>query len=121
MSKRVAHDFRLLVNFFGHEVLVVALVDQLRRGRRLDDRTLNFVALLVPDFCAFPRENDPIAVFQVADGVSEWSKRDRIGTKKHFTVTVTDGKWRTFTRSNQQIVFSAEQKGERERAPQLLE
>ncbi len=91
MRERVADHFRLFVDFLGHEVLVVALVDQLRRRRRLDYRPFDRVAGFVADLDAFVRHHRPVAVFQVTDLVGERGERDRIGAEKHFAFAVTDG------------------------------
>src|SRR5690349_5153402 len=102
-------------------MLVVALVDKLRRSRRFDDWPFNLAVLLVADFDAFACDNRPITVFEIADGVCERRKRDCIGAEVHLALAVTDRERRTFARSDQQIVLASEQKGQCEGAAQLLE
>ncbi len=121
MGERVADHFRLLVDFLGHEVLVVALVDQLRGSRRLEHRPLDFAALLVTNLDALVRHHRPVAVFQIADGVGERRQRNRIRAEIHLAVAVTDGERRAFARADHQVVLAGEQEGERKSAAQLLE
>ena len=121
MGERVADYFGLLMDFLGHEMLVVALVDQLRRGCRLDHRALHAGALLVVDFDAFVRHHRPVAVLEITDGVGERRERDGVGAEIHFTVAEADCERRTLARADHQIVLAGEQKGQRECAAQLLE
>ena len=65
----MADHFGLLVDFLGHEVLVVALVDHMRRGGRLDAPARSTVLpLLVADLDALVRQHRPVAVLEIADG-----------------------------------------------------
>ena len=121
MGERVADHFRLLVDFLGHEVLVVALVHQLRGSRGLEHRPLDFAALLVMNLDALVRHHRPVAVFQIADGVGERRQRNRIRTEIHLAVAITDGERRAFARADHQVVLAGKQEGERESAAQLLE
>ncbi len=121
MGERVADHFRLLMDFLGHEVLVVALVDQLRGRGRLDHRALDRAALLVVDLDALVRQHRPVAVLQIADGVGERGERDGVGAEIHLAVAVADGERRTLARADHQVVFAGKQEGEREGAAQLLE
>ncbi len=121
MGERVADHFRLLVDFLGHEVLVIALVHQLGRRSGFDHRPLDRVTLLVADLDALVRHHRPVAVFQVTDGVGERRQRDGVGAEIHLAVAVADGERRTFARADHQVVFAGKQKGEREGAAQLLE
>ncbi len=117
----MADHFRLLVDFLGHEVLVVALVHQLRGSRGLEHRTLDLAALLVMNLDALVRHHRPVAVFQIADGVGKRRQRNRIRPEIHLAVAVTDGERRAFARADHQVVLAGEQEGERESAAQLLE
>src|SRR5690348_18154608 len=117
----MADDLRLLVNLLGHEMLVVALVDQLRGRGRLDDGPLDFPALFVPDLNTFARQYRPISVLEIAERVGEWRERNRVGAKIHFAAAVTDGERRPLTRADQEIVISGKEKSERKCAAQLLQ
>jgi hypothetical protein len=117
----MANNFRLFVDLLGHEVLVIAFVDQLRRGGGFDNRALDAVATLVADVSSLAREHCPVAVLEISDGVRKWRKRDRIRSKIHFTFAVPDSEWRSFARADQQIVVSSEEERQGERATQLFE
>ena len=121
MRERMADHFRLLVDFLGHEVLVVALVDQHAGCRRRDDRPLDLFALRVVDFDALARHDRPVAVFEIADLIGERRKRDRIGAQIHLAFAVADRERRALARADHQVVLAGEDKGEREGAAQLLE
>ena len=125
MGKRMADHFRLLVDFLGHEVLVVALVDELRGCRRLDHRPLDLAVMLVADLDALVRQHRPVAVFQITDLVGEGGKRDRVRAEIHFafifTLAVADGERRALARADHQVILAGEQKGERKGAAQLFE
>ena len=121
MRQRVADHFRLLVDFLGHEVLVVALVDQLRRGGGFDDRPFDLAALLVVDLDALARQHRPVAVLEIADGIGERRQRDGVRAEIHLALAVADSERRTFARADQEIVFAGEQERQRESAAQLLE
>ena len=124
MGERVADHFRLLVDFLGHEVLVVALVDQHGRGGRLDDRPLDDLVLRVMDDRALAGDHHPVAVFQIAHGVGERRQRNGVGAEIHLglvPLAVADGERRASARADHQIVFAGEQEGKREGAAQLLE
>ena len=121
MGERMADHFRLLVDFLGHEVLVVALVDHCAEAVRLDHRALDRAALLVVDLDALARHHRPVAVFQIADGVGERRQRDGVGAEIHLAVAIADGERRALARADHQVVLAGEQEGEREGAAQLLE
>src|SRR6478736_4800216 len=114
MGKRVADHFRLLMNLLRHKVLVVALVDELRRRRRFNDWPLDLTALLIANFDALARDDRPITIFKIADGVCEWRKRDCVRAKVHLALAVADRERRAFARSDQKVVLAGEQEGKRE-------
>src|SRR5262249_22388596 len=118
MGQRVAHHLRLLVNFLRHEVTVIAFVDEKRRGRGPEYGTLDLAALGVADFDSLAGKHHRIALLEVGNRVGKGSECDRIGAEIHFTVTVADGKRRTFAGAYDEIVFSREQKRECEGAAQ---
>ena len=109
------------LDLLGHEVLVIAFVDQLRRGGGFDNRALDAAATLVADVSSLAREHCPVAVLEISDGVRKWRKRDRIRSKIHFTFAVPDSEWRSFARADQQVVVSSEEERQGERATQLFE
>ena len=115
----MADHFRLLVDFLGHEVAVVRLVDQRGRGRVLDRVAMNDRVVLVVDGRAFARQHDPIAVFEVADRVGKRPERDRIRPQIHFAVAVTDGQRRAVAGADHQVVFAGKDEPERERTAQF--
>ena len=121
MGERVADHFGLLVDFLGHEVLVVALVHQLRGSRGLEHRPLDFAALLVMNLDTLVRQHRPVAVFQITDGVGKRRQRNRIGSEIHFPIAVTNGQRRAFARADHQVVLAGKHEGERESTAQLLE
>ena len=122
MRERVADHFGLLVDFLGHEVLVVALVDQ-HAPRRVDLMTARSTALVlrVVDLDALARHHRPVAVLEIADRVGERRERDGVGAEIHLAVAVADRERRTLARADHQVVLAGEQEGQRESAAQLLE
>ena len=119
--ERVADHFRLLMDLLGHEVAVVALVDQKSRGERAGDRPLHRLAVAVADGDAFPRQHRPIAVFEIGDRIGEGGERDRVGADEHLAVAVADGERAPLARHDHQIVVAAEDDGERKRALEALQ
>jgi hypothetical protein len=83
MRERVADDLRLLVNFLGHEVAIVALVYECR-DRRFEHGALDLAASGIKYVDAVAREHGPIAVFEIGDSVSERSERDSVGAEIHY-------------------------------------
>ena len=116
MRERVADDFRLLVNFLGHEVAMVALVDEERRGIRFEHRALDRMAGGVMNLGAAAMDDNPVAIFQIADRIRERSERDGVGAEEHLAVAVADRQWRAAPRADQQVFFALEQERQRERA-----
>src|SRR5262245_57718662 len=106
----MADHFRLFMDFLRHEVLVVTLVDQLRRCRGFKDWTFDFAAMLIVNLHALAREHGPVTVFQVADRVGEWCQSDRIGAEIHLAITVTNREWRSLSRTYQEVVFARKKK-----------
>jgi hypothetical protein len=121
MRERVTDHFRLLVDLLRHEVLIVTLVNELRRCRGLENRTLDLTILFVANLHALAREHRPVTVLEVADGVGERRKRDRVGAEIHFAIAVTDRERRALSRSDQEIVLAGKEKRERKSPAQLLE
>ena len=118
MRQRVADHLRLLVNFLGHEMAVVALVDEHHRGLRLEHVAANDVALGVVDFGAGAMDDGAIAVFQIAHRVGERRERDRVRAEIHRIVAEADGERRALAGADQQILFAGEQERQRKGAAQ---
>ena len=118
MRQRVADDFRLLVDFLRHEMAMIALVDQERRGVRLLHLALDLLAGHVAHLDALAAQDRPVALFQIADRFGERRERDRIGAEIHLALAVTDRERRTLAGADQQIVLAFKQERERESAAQ---
>ena len=115
----MADHFRLLVDFLGHEVAVVRLVDQRGRRRVLDRLALHDGVGLVVDGGAVARQHDPVAVLEIGDGVGERPERDRVRAEIHLALAIADRERRAVARADHQIVFAGEDEAERERAAKL--
>ena len=118
MRERVADHLGLLVDFLRHEMAMIALVDQERRGGRFQHRALDHLAVGVVHLDALARHHRPVAVFEIGDRVGERRERDRVGAEKHLAVAVADRERRALAGADQKIVLAGEQEGERERAAQ---
>ena len=66
VAERVRHGFGLLVDFLGHEVAVIALVDQQRRSGRNQHLALHDGVRAVADGDAVLGQHGPIAIEQIA-------------------------------------------------------
>ena len=119
MRERVADHFRLLVDFLRHEMAMVALVDQHRRGRGFSTCRLTARPLASRIGDAVAAELDPVAFLQIADGVGEGRERDGVGAEIHLAVAIADRERRALARADQEVVLAGEQEGEREGAAQL--
>ncbi len=115
----MADHFGLLVDFLGHEVAVVGLVDQRRRGGVLDRVAMNDRVVFVVDGRAFARQHDPIAILEITDRIGERAECDGIRAQIHLAFTVTDRERRPVARTDHQIVVAGEDEGERKRAAKL--
>ena len=109
IGKRVADHLRLFMDFFRHEMPMVALVDQQHRSLGSGDGALGDLAGAVVDLGAGTRDDHPIAVVQIADFVGKWRERDRVGADIHRALAEADGKRRALARADQKIVFAGEQ------------
>ncbi len=117
----MADDFRLLVDFLRHEVAMVALVDEQRRGDRLDERALDALAAAVEDLNARAAQHRPVAFVEIGDGVGERRQRDGIRAEVHLARAVTDGERAALARGDHQIVVPGKDDGESEGALQAAE
>jgi len=116
--QRVTDHFRLLVDLLGHEVAVIGLVDQRRRGRVPDLVALDGVAVLVVDRRALARQHHPVAIFEIADRVGERAERDGVGAEIHLAVAITDRERRSVAGADHEVVVAGEYEAEREGAAQ---
>ena len=121
MGERMADDFRLLVNFLGHEVAVIALLGQQAAGRAAHDAPLDDAVGGVVELGALARHDDPVALFEIGDAVGEGRERQRVGAEIHLAVAVADRERRALARADQQIVLAVEEIDEREGAAQPLQ
>ena len=121
IGERVRDDLRLLVNFLGHEVAVVALVHQQGTGDGFDDRAIDTGAVAIENLGTGASQYGPVAFLEIGDGVSERRQRDGVGTEIHFTRAMTDCEWRALAGRDHQIVMAGEDDAESEGALQLLQ
>ncbi len=119
--ERVADDLGLLVDLLGHEVAVVALVDEQRTRHRLDERPLRALAVAVEDLNARLAQHGPVALIQIGDGVGERRQRDGIRAQIHCARAVTDGERAALAGGDHQIVVPGKDDGERKGALQALQ
>ena len=101
--QRVTDHLRLLVDFLGHEVAIVRLVDQERRGAGFQHLAINHRAVLVVDHAGFAGQNHPVAVLEIADGVGEGRERDGVRAQIHLAVAVADRQRRALAGADHQI------------------
>ena len=114
MGQRAADNFRLLVNFFRHEVAVIALVDQQRGCRRAHHGPRNNGAGLIMDLRARMGEHRPIALLQVGDAVRERRQRHRVRPQEHLAIAIAHRERAAAPRADQQVVAAGEYDRERE-------
>ena len=104
--QRVTHHRWLLVDFFLHVVVIVALADQGARELTFDNRAINLLVRSVVDRRAIAGQNAPIAVFDVAQRVGERCQRNRVRAQIHFTIAITNGQRRAFACADHQVVVA---------------
>ncbi len=115
----MADHFRLLVNFLGHEVAIIRFVDQRRRGDVLDRVAMYDSIVVIVDNSAAARQNDPVAILEIRDGVREWAERDGVRAQIHLALAIADRERRPVAGTDHQIIVTCENKPECERAPKL--
>ena len=120
-GQRVADHFRLLGDFLGHEMAVIALVDQHRGGLGKAHRPDDLAVFGIEDFDRAAGQHHPVAVLEIGDAVGEGRERDGIRAQKHFALAVADRQRAALARADQQIVLALEHDGEREGAFEPLE
>ncbi len=121
MGQRVAHDFRLLVDFLGHEVTVIALFGQQASGGTALDAALDDLAGGVVHLGARASHHRPVALVEIGDPVGEGRQRQRVRAEIHRAVAIADGQRRSPPRPDQEIVMRLEQIDEREGAAHALQ
>ena len=121
MAERVGDHLRLLVDLLQHEVAVIALVDGEARRDRVGHRPLHGHALLVEDLHRAARDDGPVAVLEIGDGVGERRQRDGVGAQEHLAVAVSDGERAAAPGGDQKILLAGEEHGERESALEPLQ
>jgi len=109
LRKGLADHTWLFMIFFEHKVQMLALLNEDGRAGDFGRRASQVFALRIDKIDSLPRDDCDVTVFQVADHVGKWRKRDRVGPKIHFVSAVPDRKWRSFARSNYQVFVPFEQ------------
>ena len=106
------HDFRLLMNFLGHEVAEIAFLDQEGGGARAENGAFHLAAARVVNLRAAALEHCEVAVIEIGDDRGERRERDRIGAEHHLALAIADGERRALPRADKKILLALEQKGE---------
>ena len=119
VRQSVADHFRLLVDFLGHEVAVIGLVDQRCRSGMFYHLAVNDGVVPVVDDGAVAGQDHPVAVLEIADGIGERTERDRIRAQIHLALAIADGERRSVARADHQIGVAGEDKPQRKSAAQL--
>ena len=113
MGERVADHLRLLVNLLGHEVAVIALLDQQAAGLAPDLAPRDDGAGSVVKHRALAGQHDPVALFEIGDQIGEGRERQRVRAKIHLAGSVAHGERRALTGADQQVFLSLEQERQR--------
>ena len=121
MGKRAAYNLWLFVNFLRHEVAMVALVNKVGRGLTALARAFDDGAGSVVKLRGIPRENHPVAVFQIGDRIGEGRESQSIGAEIHLAIAVAYRKRGALARANQQVIFALEDEPQSESAMQARE
>ena len=114
----MADDFGLLEYLLGHEMAVVAFVDQQHGSLRFEHRAMHHFAVAVVDLGAAARHDHPVAVFQITHGVGERRQRNGVGADIHRAVAETDRERRALAGADQKVLLAGKQKRQRESAAQ---
>ena len=106
MGECARHNFRLLMDFLGHEMAVIALVDQEGRSLRLDLGARDRLVGLVAEFRRAAAQDHPVAVLEIGDGVGEGRERQGVGAEIHFpALAIADRQGRAAPRADQQVLL----------------
>ena len=106
------------MDLLGHEMAMVALVDEHHGRLRLENGAVHGIAVGVVNFRALVADDDPVAVLQIAHSVGERRERYRVGTDVHRVIAKADRERRALARADQQVLLAGKQEGERESAAQ---
>src|SRR5436190_11026034 len=112
MRQRVTDDLRLLVNLLGHEMAIIALIEQKRRSRGPEHRPLDHPAGGIADFDAIAPHYRPVAVLEIADGIRQWRQRDSVRPQVHLALAVAHRERRALAGADQKILLAVEQERE---------
>jgi hypothetical protein len=107
------------VNFLGHEMAIVRLIDQRGRGAVLNSIAAHDRIVFVVDGRAGMGQDNPVAVLQITDRVRERSECDGIRPQIHFPLAVADRERRPIACADQKIVFTRKDESQRKRAAKL--
>ena len=118
MGQGTADDLRLLVDLLGHEVPVIALVDQQRARLAFLSGPADRLVGLVEKFGAAAVQDHPVAFLQIGDLVGERRQGQSVRAEEHLAFAEADRQRRAASRPDQQIVAPVEQEGERESTAQ---
>ena len=117
MGESARHDFRLFMDFLGHEMPVIALVDQEGGGLGLQLRPGHRLVGLVAELRRAAMQDHPVAVLEIGDGVGEGGQRQRVRAEIHLAaLAIAHRQRRAAPRADQQVVLALKQEGEREGA-----
>src|SRR4051812_45660113 len=64
---------------------------------------MNDCVVLVVNDGGFTRQNHPVAVLEITDGVGKRSERNGVGAQVHLATAIADGERRAVARANHQI------------------
>ena len=121
MRQRAAHHLGLLVNFLGHVVAVVALVDEERSGLQRLARAFDDRVLAVANDRSLTRKLDPIVFIEIGDLGREGRERQGVGAEISPIRAEAHGERRPAPRADEQILLALEEKHQREGALEPLQ
>ena len=112
MRERAPHHFRLLMDFFHHEMAVIAFINAIGTGRRMDLGAFDRLVGSIKNTGPFPCQNNPVPVIKIADLIGERGKCQGIRAQIHFTLAIADSKRRALSGTDQQIILTGKQYSE---------
>jgi hypothetical protein len=113
VAQGVLDAVRLLMDLLLHEVPVLALLDQGRRGRDLHHRAVRRGARGVEHARAVAVDGDEIAFFQIADLGRERADRQSVRAQVHLAVAPADHQRAATTGAQDQAVLALDQHRQR--------
>jgi len=111
----------LLMDFLLHEVPVLALFDQGRRGGDLNDRPFDRRSIHVEHPRAVPVDADIVALLQIADLLGEGPDRQGVRAQIHLALAPADDQRTAPPRTQDQPVLALDQHRQRIGAGQLVQ